>query len=240
VNGEAHHLSPSRRSIHPALIEIGQVTKAASDALSILGLSRCACGPRGRCLACGRWGALEVHHVVKRAQGGSDFDLDRLVALCPPCHALTDATGVAGWSSPRSAAAASPSRSPEGLISGRSARSRGPSMARAQSGLLVTRSPSAANAAAILRNRVSVRRDIRASHEFQRLQHTRLGTHVLPPLAVDISLNWPERVPDRPTDAPPPCAVKASTSKEDARLGGRCKTSQKFKLRRRFQERATS
>ena len=26
----------------------------------------------------------EVHHVVKRAQGGSDFDLDRLMALCPP------------------------------------------------------------------------------------------------------------------------------------------------------------
>jgi len=24
---------------------------------------------------------LEVHHVVKRAQGGADFDLDRLVAL---------------------------------------------------------------------------------------------------------------------------------------------------------------
>jgi 5-methylcytosine-specific restriction endonuclease McrA len=33
---------------------------------------------------------LEVHHVVKRAQGGSDFDLDRLVALCAPCHAQTD------------------------------------------------------------------------------------------------------------------------------------------------------
>ena len=32
--------------------------------------------------ACGRGGALEVHHVVKRAQGGSDFDLDRLMALC--------------------------------------------------------------------------------------------------------------------------------------------------------------
>jgi len=31
---------------------------------------------------------LEVHHVVKRAQGGSDF---RLVALCPACHAQTDA-----------------------------------------------------------------------------------------------------------------------------------------------------
>jgi hypothetical protein len=32
-----------------------------------------------------------VHHVVKRSQGGSDFDLDRLVALCRWCHAQTDA-----------------------------------------------------------------------------------------------------------------------------------------------------
>jgi 5-methylcytosine-specific restriction endonuclease McrA len=44
------------------------------------------------CQACGVWGRrLDVHHVVKRAQGGSDFDLDRLVALCRPCHAQTDA-----------------------------------------------------------------------------------------------------------------------------------------------------
>ncbi len=28
--------------------------------------------------------------------GGSDFDLDRLVALCPPCHAQTDAPYVRG------------------------------------------------------------------------------------------------------------------------------------------------
>jgi hypothetical protein len=35
-------------------------------------------------------------HVVKRAQGGSDFDLDRLVALCPPCHAQTDAPYARG------------------------------------------------------------------------------------------------------------------------------------------------
>ena len=27
---------------------------------------------RWRCQACGRWGGLEVHHVIKRAQGGSD------------------------------------------------------------------------------------------------------------------------------------------------------------------------
>ena len=39
---------------------------------------------------------LEVHHVVKRAQGGSDFDLDRLVALCPSCHAQTDASYLRG------------------------------------------------------------------------------------------------------------------------------------------------
>ncbi len=51
---------------------------------------------RWRCQGCSRWGALEVHHVVKRAQGGSDFDLDRLVALCPPCHAQTDAPYARG------------------------------------------------------------------------------------------------------------------------------------------------
>ena len=44
-----------------------------------------------RCQACRVRTRLEVHHVVKRAQGGSDFDLDRLVALCPACHAQTDA-----------------------------------------------------------------------------------------------------------------------------------------------------
>ena len=51
---------------------------------------------RWRCQACGRGGALEVHHVVKRAQGGSDFDLDRPVALCRPCHRQTDAPYLRG------------------------------------------------------------------------------------------------------------------------------------------------
>jgi 5-methylcytosine-specific restriction endonuclease McrA len=88
---------------------------------------------RWRCQACGRWGALEVHHVIKRAQGDSDFDLDHLVALCPPCHAQTDAPYArGGWSSLRWATGASPPRSPEGLMSRRSARSRAPSMARAR------------------------------------------------------------------------------------------------------------
>ena len=33
---------------------------------------------------------------VKRSQGGSDFDLDQLVALCRACHAQTDAPWVKG------------------------------------------------------------------------------------------------------------------------------------------------
>jgi 5-methylcytosine-specific restriction endonuclease McrA len=40
--------------------------------------------------------ALEVHHVVKRTQGGSDVDRDRLVALCLACHAQTDAPYARG------------------------------------------------------------------------------------------------------------------------------------------------
>ena len=49
-----------------------------------------------RCQACGRGGRLDVHHVVKRSQGGSDWDLDALVALCRRCHAQTDASFVKG------------------------------------------------------------------------------------------------------------------------------------------------
>ena len=51
---------------------------------------------------CARWrcqtGApLKVYYVVKRTQGrSSDFDLDRLVALCPACHAQTDAPYARG------------------------------------------------------------------------------------------------------------------------------------------------
>jgi 5-methylcytosine-specific restriction endonuclease McrA len=49
-----------------------------------------------RCEACRVRARLEVHHVIKRAQGGSDFDLDRLVGLCSACHAQTDAPYVRG------------------------------------------------------------------------------------------------------------------------------------------------
>jgi hypothetical protein len=46
---------------------------------------------RGRCQACGQRRPLDVHHVVKRSQGGPDFDLNRLVALCRRCHEWTEA-----------------------------------------------------------------------------------------------------------------------------------------------------
>jgi hypothetical protein len=39
---------------------------------------------------------LDVHHVVKRSQGGSDVDLDLLVALCRWCHDQTDAPYARG------------------------------------------------------------------------------------------------------------------------------------------------
>ncbi len=48
------------------------------------------------CQACGGRGRLDVHHVTKRAQGGSDFDFDQLVTLCRPCHEWTDAAYVRG------------------------------------------------------------------------------------------------------------------------------------------------
>jgi len=49
-----------------------------------------------RCQACGVRRRLDVHHVVKRSQGGSDFDLDQLVALCRWCHDQTDAPYLRG------------------------------------------------------------------------------------------------------------------------------------------------
>ena len=51
---------------------------------------------RWGCQACGSRSHLDVHHVVKRAQGGSDFALELLVALCRPCHERTDAAYARG------------------------------------------------------------------------------------------------------------------------------------------------
>jgi hypothetical protein len=44
-----------------------------------------------RCQACGVKRRLDVHHVVKRSQGGSAFDQDLVVALCRWCRDQIDA-----------------------------------------------------------------------------------------------------------------------------------------------------
>jgi hypothetical protein len=48
------------------------------------------------CQACGLRRRLDVHHVIKRSRGGSDFDLNALVALCRSCHEQTDAPYARG------------------------------------------------------------------------------------------------------------------------------------------------
>lgn len=41
-----------------------------------------------RCVLCGATEHLEVHHIVTRAEGGSN-DPDNLVTLCMACHSDT-------------------------------------------------------------------------------------------------------------------------------------------------------
>lgn len=50
---------------------------------------------RHRCAVCRRLRALDVHHVVKRSQGGRD-EADNLVGLCRACHDATDAPAGRG------------------------------------------------------------------------------------------------------------------------------------------------
>jgi HNH endonuclease len=51
---------------------------------------------RWACQACGARTQLEIHHVQKRSRGGSDFELDKLVTVCRPCHTQTDAPYATG------------------------------------------------------------------------------------------------------------------------------------------------
>lgn len=53
------------------------------------------------CQHCGAVDRLEVHHIIKRADGGSNDD-DNLVTLCVPCHRRVEKRG--GWRNPASAA----------------------------------------------------------------------------------------------------------------------------------------
>ena len=102
---------PMRRSsIFRTRVRVGQASRRRIRAGGPLALGRPSANLeawreiRAQVLARARWVCqaclvrtrLEVHHVIKRTQGGSDFDLDRLVALCPPCHARTDAPYARG------------------------------------------------------------------------------------------------------------------------------------------------
>lgn len=51
---------------------------------------------KGRCEVNPIHPAVDVHHVTKRSQGGSDLDLDQLVALCRRHHDQSDAAFAAG------------------------------------------------------------------------------------------------------------------------------------------------
>jgi len=59
-------------------------------------MERTSSRSRTRCARSSRTRISEKPRAAKRAQGGSDFDLDRLVALCPRCHAQTDAPYARG------------------------------------------------------------------------------------------------------------------------------------------------
>ncbi len=45
-----------------------------------------------RCALCDRAQGLQIHHVVRRSQGGSNHECN-LITLCFQCHALAHGTG---------------------------------------------------------------------------------------------------------------------------------------------------
>lgn len=47
----------------------------------------------GKCENCGNSELLEVHHVIKLCDGGTDFG-DNLVILCKDCHDLIHEEGI--------------------------------------------------------------------------------------------------------------------------------------------------
>jgi len=49
-----------------------------------------------RCRVCFGFGILDVHHVIKRSQGGGLMDPHNAVTLCRQCHDRTDAPYTQG------------------------------------------------------------------------------------------------------------------------------------------------
>lgn len=49
-----------------------------------------------RCALCDSTKYIQIHHVVKRSQGGTN-SLHNLVCLCADCHALAHGMNLNGW-----------------------------------------------------------------------------------------------------------------------------------------------
>ena len=61
-------------------------------------LARITMAPVGHCEYAGgtsHWGDMEIHHVVKRSQGGTD-EPSNLLRLCQRHHAVTDSAYAVG------------------------------------------------------------------------------------------------------------------------------------------------
>ena len=49
-----------------------------------------------RCAICDSTKYLQVHHCIKRSQGGTD-GMQNLICLCADCHALAHGMDLNGW-----------------------------------------------------------------------------------------------------------------------------------------------
>ena len=49
-----------------------------------------------RCALCDSTKYLQIHHIIKRSQGGSNHP-HNLITLCADCHALAHGTNLRGW-----------------------------------------------------------------------------------------------------------------------------------------------
>ncbi len=49
-----------------------------------------------RCAICDSTKYLQIHHCIKRSQGGTDLP-QNLITLCADCHALAHGTNLNNW-----------------------------------------------------------------------------------------------------------------------------------------------
>lgn len=72
--------SPMRRS---------RITKGRGNPVPLSVRAQVIARARNACERCGRVAPLDLHHRIKRSQGGQ-HTADNLVAVCGPCHLLIE------------------------------------------------------------------------------------------------------------------------------------------------------